>query len=68
MNIPLIIDCFMYNGELIVEFRLEYLYNPNTGSGGGSMLLFTYFEILIFLNILLLLFLFHKNILLIKIE
>lgn len=33
-----------------------------------DMLLFTYFEILIFLNILLLLFLFHKNILLIKIE
>ena len=31
----------MYNGELIVEFKLEYLYNPNTGSGGGGMLLFT---------------------------
>ena len=27
MDKPLIIDCFMYNGEPIVEFRLEYLYN-----------------------------------------
>lgn len=25
-KIPLVIDCFMYNGEPVVEFRLKYLY------------------------------------------
>lgn len=27
MDKPLVIDYFMYNGEPIVKFRLEYLYN-----------------------------------------